>query len=92
MDARVQREGDALVFTGPLDREAVPGLWRAIGGAPEVIRVARLQQVESVDSAGIALLAELASRHPEGLVVEGSPPGLSELRAAYRLGDRLRFG
>lgn len=91
MDARVQREGDVLVFTGRLDREAVPGLWRAIG-APEVIRVARLQQVESVDSAGIALLAELASRHPDGLVVEGSPPGLSELRAAYRLGDHLRFG
>src|SRR5690606_41598623 len=51
----------------------------------------RLQQVESIDSAGIALLAALAARNGEGLVVEGAPAGLAELRDAYRLDDRLRF-
>ncbi len=91
MDANVQREGDALVFHGRLDREAVPALWRRLEReAPGVARV-RLDQVETVDSAGIALLAELAARHPEGLAVEGTPAGLAELRDAYRLDDRLRF-
>lgn len=92
MDASARLEGDALVFTGALGREAVPGLWRDIGRAGGKARVARLQQVESVDSAGLALLAELAARQPDGLAVEGSPAGFSELRAAYRLDDRLRLG
>lgn len=91
MDANVQRDGDALVFRGRLGHEAVPGLWRALGSLEPGIARVRLQQVEGIDSAGIALLAELASRHPEGLVVEGAPAGLAELRAAYRLDDHLRF-
>lgn len=90
MDATVQREGDALVFQGRLGREAVPALWRAIGPEGGIARVG-LQGVESIDSAGIALLAELAARGAGGLVVEGAPAGLAELRAAYRLDDRLRF-
>lgn len=91
MDANVQREGDALVFHGRIDREAVPSLWRAIQSDEHGIGRVRLQQVESIDSAGIALLAELAARNGEGLVVEDAPAGLAELRDAYRLDDRLRF-
>ena len=51
-----------------------------------------------VDSAGLALLAELAdeSRADDsvagnGIVVVGAPAGLAELRAAYRLDERLAF-
>lgn len=91
MDPNVQREGDALVFHGRLDREAAPALWRAIRTDERGIGRVRLQQVESIDSAGIALLAELAARNGEGVVVEGAPAGLAELRDAYRLDDRLRF-
>lgn len=91
MDANVRREGDALVFHGRLDRDAVPALWRQLEReAPGVGRV-HLTQVDTVDSAGIALLAELAARNPDGLLVEGMPAGLAELRHAYRLDDRLRF-
>lgn len=91
MDARVQRDGDAVSFTGRLDRDSVPALWRALGTTGAPARSVRLQQVEAVDSAGIALLAELAARSPDGLVVEGTPAGLAELRDAYRLDEQLRF-
>lgn len=91
MDAQVTRDGPALVFSGRLDRSTVPGLWRSIGSHAGEAEVARLDAVASIDSAGIALLAELAARTPAGLRVEGNPTGLADLRAAYRLGDNLRF-
>ncbi|MFD1298280.1 STAS domain-containing protein, partial [Lysobacter gummosus] len=50
-----------------------------------------LTQVSSVDSAGLALLAELAAQAPDVAVV-GEPAGLAELRAAYRLDASLGFG
>jgi phospholipid transport system transporter-binding protein len=47
-----------------------------------------------VDSAGLALLAELAARlRAAGAAphIEGEPAGLSELRTAYRLTSGLDF-
>lgn len=88
--ATVAREGDALRFTGPLVRDAVPALWRA--ALPLLPGAAQLQLagVTRVDSAGVALLAELAQRAAVS-EVHGVPPGLAELRAAYRLSAKLAF-
>ncbi|MGY1426066.1 STAS domain-containing protein [Lysobacter sp. A289] len=88
--ATVSRDGDALVFNGALEREAVPALWKsALPHLQGVIRF-ELGQVSRVDSAGVALLAELASRADQAAIV-GDPAGLAELRAAYRLGPDLDF-
>ena len=88
--ASVQRRDDALAFAGVLSRDAVPGLWpqalRALDGA----RRLDLSQVTAVDSAGLALLVELAAR-AGGLAVHGDPPGLDGLRKAYRLSPSLTF-
>jgi phospholipid transport system transporter-binding protein len=90
MTATLARRDDALVFTGELDRAAVAALWpqarRQAAGATRL----DLAAVTGIDSAGLALLAELAQGLP-GVVVVGSPPGLAALRAAYRLQDNLAF-
>ena len=93
-DARVQRDGDALVFTGALDRAACTGLWadasKVLAGTQRIV----LTSVTTVDSAGLALLAELAARlRAAGATphLQGEPAGLSELRAAYRLTPGLDF-
>lgn len=95
---RVAREGDALVFTGALVRDAVAPLWSpALAGAAGAGRY-DLHAVTRVDSAGLALLAELAARGAGGSGADGSgavelvgiPAGLQELRAAYRLDHALR--
>lgn len=90
-DARV--EGEVLLLSGNLDRAAAARLWpqlaRRLGG----VRKLDLRAVEGVDSAGVALLAELAAqlRDHGGGAIDGSPPGLDELRAAYRLSPQLDF-
>ncbi len=93
-NASVQRDGDALVFTGAIDREAAAALWapasQALPGTQRIV----LTNVTTVDSAGLALLAELSARLRQagGMpVLEGEPAGLSELRAAYRLTPGLDF-
>ena len=48
-----------------------------------------LSAVERLDSAGLALLSTLSMRAKGGMTVVGNPPGLSALRAAYRLNDTL---
>lgn len=93
-DATVVRRDDALVFSGAIDREAAATLWalalQSLAGAQHIV----LTQVTTVDSAGLALLAELAGRlrvagaEPR---IEGEPPGLLELRTAYRLTPGLDF-
>lgn len=88
--ARVRRDGDALVFEGRLDRAAAAALWRSLPASTAGIRRLDLHAVETVDSAGVALLAELAARLP-GVDVHGDPGGLAALRAAYRLGATLDF-
>lgn len=88
--ASVVRDGDALVFAGALDRAAVPALWKQAQALLAGVRCLKLDPVGVVDSAGLALLGELSARVP-GMVVSGNPPGLSELRAAYRLDPGLGF-
>ncbi len=92
-DANVRRDGDALVFTGALDRAAA-ALWAQasaqVAGAQRFV----LTNVTTVDSAGLALLAELAARvRATGASprFEGQPAGLADLQAAYRLTPELDF-
>ena len=90
-DAAVARDGDALVFTGALSRAAVAGLWTRALTELAGVRRFDLGRATSVDSAGLALLAELAARAGNGVVVTGDPPGLAALRDAYRLDPGLGF-
>ena len=86
----MHRDGDALVFRGALDRAAVPALWKACTPLLAGITRLELSAVDHVDSAGVALLAELAAR-AGGATVDGSPVRLVELQRAYRLGPTLDF-
>lgn len=90
-DAHVRREDDALVFAGPLLRDGVASLWPAALRAVDGARRLDLTAVTRIDSAGLALLSELASRAGGNVMVDGAPAGLSELRAAYRMQMDLDF-
>jgi len=90
--ASVRREGDALVFRGALLRDAVAGLWPDALAALDGARGLDLAQVPRLDSAGLALLSALCERAGADLAISGSPAGLEELRAAYRLSPSLAFG
>lgn len=89
--ASVRRDGDALVFAGALLRGDVATLWRPASAAASGVRRLDVTAVERIDSAGLALLAELAARADGDVVVDGVPAGLAELRAAYRLSPSLGF-
>ena len=89
-DATVERAGDTMRFAGPLTREAIAALWR-LARPLDGVRVFDLTAVSRVDSAGIALLAELAARLPAAPSIVGEPDGLRALCAAYRLGPTLAF-
>jgi phospholipid transport system transporter-binding protein len=93
-ESGVERNGDALVFTGAMDRAAASALWSSslavLAGVQRIV----LTKVTTVDSAGLALLAELAARLRAAgseARIEGEPAGLSDLRAAYRLTPGLDF-
>lgn len=88
--ASVHRDGPRLVFGGVLARAACAGLWKQAQPLLAGAAVLDLAAVTEVDSAGLALLAEIAARSP-GATVIGSPAGLAELRAAYRLDATLGF-
>ena len=89
--ATVERSGATLRFAGALLRADVAALWRhALPLLPGVSGF-DLGAVARVDSAGVALLAELAARADGAIAVAGSPAGLDELRAAYRLTPALAF-
>ena len=88
--AAVERDGDGLSFAGALLRADVAALWRQATPQLQGIRRFDLNAVTRVDSAGVALLAELADRCG-GVIVDGAPAGLAELRAAYRLTPALGF-
>lgn len=94
-DARLYRAGDALLATGALDRSAATTLWPQLQGLLEGAARLDLSGVTRLDSAGLALLAEatarLRSRRGGAVAVLGMPPGLEELRAAYRLSPALDF-
>jgi phospholipid transport system transporter-binding protein len=93
-DARLSRDADALVFTGALDRGAAAALWAQASSQLAGVQRIVLTPVTTVDSAGLALLAELAARARAGgtaLRFEGHPAGLADLQAAYRLTPELDF-
>ncbi|HEY0860008.1 STAS domain-containing protein [Pseudoxanthomonas sp. F37] len=93
-DAGVRRDGDALVFAGALDRAAAASLWPLASAQLAGVQRFVLTNVTTVDSAGLALLAELAARaRAAGALprVEGQPTGLADLQAAYRLTPELDF-
>ena len=93
-EAAVRRDGDALVFSGTIDRNAAAALWALASDSLAGVQRIVLTNVTTVDSAGLALLAELAARlRAAGATprIEGEPAGLSELRAAYRLTPGLDF-
>ncbi len=87
---RLARDADTLRFVGELLTPRIRDAWtRALpmlGG----VRRFDVTGVTQVDSAGIALLAELAQRSG-GVAVDGDPAGLSALRAAYRLTPTLEY-
>lgn len=89
----VVRDGPALVFSGALERAACTGLWASAAGQLAGVQRLDLAAVTGVDSAGLALLAELADRitpRPSVLLPRDAA-GLAELRTAYRLDDTLAF-
>lgn len=87
--ASVRRDGDTLAFAGALSAAAVPALWSQVAGLRAGARGLDLSAVTGLDSAGLALLVELAGAGT--LAVDGTPPGLAELRSAYRLTPALGF-
>ncbi|WP_411833441.1 STAS domain-containing protein [Pseudoxanthomonas mexicana] len=93
-DATLRREDGALVFAGALDRAAAAALWPQVQAAPTDVQRIVLTSVTTVDSAGLALLAELAARlraAGASVAIEGEPAGLADLRAAYRLTPDLDY-
>lgn len=89
--ATIERAGAMLRFAGALQRGDVAALWRH--ALPQTAGVNRfdLAAVTRVDSAGVALLAELSTHAGAAVAIDGTPPGLAELRAAYRLTAGLAF-
>lgn len=88
--ATVRRDGGTLAFAGALTREAVAALWPQLARQAAGLERIDLSAVSSVDSAGLALLVEVAHR-AGGVPVVGDPPGLDGLRRAYRLSPALTF-
>ena len=90
-NVHVERAGETLRFAGALTRDAVAALWpqalRLLDGA----RAFDLAAVPRVDSAGVALLAELAARLAAPPAIQGEPDGFRALCAAYRLSPTLAF-
>ena len=86
----VTRQQDTLTFAGALERAVIAALWPRALAMLDGVRGFDLAAVNHVDSAGLALLAELAARAP-GVVIDGTPPGMAELRNAYRLDQGLDF-
>jgi phospholipid transport system transporter-binding protein len=89
--ASVRREGEALVFSGALQRAVVASLWpQALASLAGTNRF-DLRAVSQVDSAGLALLAELVERAGGITAIDGAPAGLHALCEAYRLDPGLGY-
>ena len=87
----MRREGEALVFDGALERAVVATLWPQALSSLAGSRRFDLRAVSHVDSAGLAMLAELAARADAGIAVDGAPAGLHALCEAYRLDASLGY-
>ena len=88
--AEARRDGARLVLSGTLDRAGATRVWPLLQSQLDGISEIALEQVDAVDSAGLALLVALAERM-DGASIEGRPHGLAELLAAYRLTPALAF-
>lgn len=84
-------DGDTLRLHGALTLERAADV---LAEAPTRFTVLDLEAVEDIDSAGVALVAELVCRaeHSTGRrpEVRGRPPGLQALCAAYRIDTAFR--
>ncbi|WP_367347380.1 lipid asymmetry maintenance protein MlaB [Stenotrophomonas bentonitica] len=92
--ASARIDGSRCVFDGVLDRDAVVALWSKLQDLPANVLQLDLNAVTQVDSAGLALLAELTARARDDgrtLAIKGTPAGFNELSAAYRLAPSLDF-
>ncbi|KAF5289273.1 hypothetical protein FQR65_LT20858 [Abscondita terminalis] len=92
-NASFVQQDDALILRGTLDRAAAVALWPPLARLKGVRRIV-LTDVTAVDSAGLALLAEVSDRlrnSAGSVTLEGQPAGLSDLCAAYRLTPDLEF-
>ena len=88
----LERDGPVLRLAGILDRAAATAAWPRLQAQLAGAQVLDLAGVRSVDSAGLALLAEVAARLAAAgnpFRVAGSPPGLAELCSAYRMDAAL---
>ena len=88
-NTRVDREGDALRFHGPVLREHVATLWLAAIPLLAGARTLDLAGVAALDSAGLALFGELMQRNA-ALQLAATPADFEALRQAYRLDARLQ--
>lgn len=88
--SEVMRNDDALVFRGDLIRATTTALCKQMPSLAGVRQI-DLTAVATVDSAGVALLAETIAGSEAGADIIGSPDGLDALRSAYRLDSRLQF-
>lgn len=90
-EARVERADALLRLRGRLVRASVAEVWPQALAALDGVHALDLHAVEALDSAGLALLAELLERLPpqDTPRIEGQPPGLAGLRAAYRMNADL---
>lgn len=89
--ASVTHTGEALRFAGVLSRGNVAGLWKQLPKQLGGIRRLELGEVSALDSAGVALLAEIAARCGGDVAIEGGTEALSSLSSAYRLDATLGF-
>jgi phospholipid transport system transporter-binding protein len=88
--ATLRRDGDTLCFGGDLVATTIATVWKQALAQLQGVRRFDLAGVGRVDSAGVALLAELAQR-AGGIAIDGDPTGLSALRGAYRLTPTLGY-
>ena len=97
--AAQQMQGDTLHLGGRLQRDAVPALWAALladTAAHANLAQIDLAQVDALDTAGLALLVELAARtrRAGGAAprILHAPAGYDALCAAYRIRPQLDEG
>lgn len=88
--SRVHRTGERLSLSGALDRDAATASWSQALAEVDGARVLDVSAVTALDSAGLAMLVALAERMQDASI-EGAPPGMSDLLAAYRLRPTLAF-
>lgn len=86
----LQRDAETLRFGGDLLTAGIRDAWARALPMLAGTRRFDVSGMGQVDSAGIALLAELAQR-AGGVAIDGDPRGLSALRAAYRLTPTLGY-